>query len=145
MNIPFISSPGTLTINVQDEKPSYAPGDKITGTVSLRGGGGRARSLTITLECCEFVNVQCGSGKHRRKSMEWVTVFEKQVVLGGEGDYSDCVRNFEFVIPMDAPPTIRQNPVDVQKQGAGLRWVLHAKLDIPWGQDANAEKAIFVK
>ncbi len=28
--------------------------------------------------------------------------------------------------------------------GAGLRWVVHAKLDIPWGRDKNAKEEIFI-
>ncbi|HEY9245531.1 MAG TPA: hypothetical protein VIO11_01665 [Candidatus Methanoperedens sp.] len=79
--------------------------------------------------------------------------------------YDFVEKNFQFKIPEDAPPTIwmarnsssRAASSDKWKVdyplfgvyssydgGAGLRWLIHAKLDIPWGKDKNAREEIFV-
>lgn len=146
MNIPLLTSGGQLIITVNSEKLHYKPGDKISGSVELRQGGSiHARSFIIALACSEFVNVSCGSGKHRRHKLEEVGVRRREVVLGGDADYSSCRRDFELAIPEDAPPTVQQHPGDEQRFGAGVKWVLHAKLDVPWGTDANAWKKIFVE
>lgn len=146
MNIPLLTSGGTLIITVHGEKAVYLPGERISGTVELRQGGTiHARSLSIALRCHEFVSVSCGSGKHRRSKEEWVPISSREFQLGGEGDYSDCRRDFELEVPADAPPTIKRRPEDSQEAGAGIKWELHARLDVPWGVDANARKTIFVR
>jgi len=44
-------------------------------------------------------------------------------------------KNFEFKIPGNAPPTIKG-------EEAGLRWFVHAKLDVPMGRDKNEREDI---
>ena len=167
MNIPFLITPGSLAISLREEKAAYSPGERLAGTVELSTTSVHARSLTISLRCYEFVKVSCGSGSYkmgggsfkigsvrgsyrigsgsRASKEEWLVIYSTELVLGGEGDYSVMKRDFEFTIPRDAPPTIARFPGDLQESGAGVKWELHAKLDVPWGVDLNARKTIFVR
>ena len=145
MNIPFMSSGGEILIHLDNFKVRCKPGERVSGRVELRRSGAvHARAFTIELGCYEFVDVSCGSGKHRRRRTEWNALYSKAFALGGETDYSSCTRAFEFTIPQDTPPSVIQHPGDEQMRGAGVKWRLHAKLDVPWGSDANCMKTIYV-
>ncbi len=111
------------------------------------------------------MEVSCGGGKSRRSKKEEVKIHAEETELSGEGMYDFVEKRFQFKIPEDAPPTIRmgQNSsarasnsnewkVDYPLSGisssydggAGLRWVVHVKLDIPWGRDKDAIEEIFI-
>ncbi len=155
---------GTLSISL--EKKSYIPGEIVKGTVKLSFDNPvKARRFLISLIGEEWVEVSCGGGKSRRSKKEEVKIHAEETELSGEGMYDFVEKRFQFKIPEDAPPTIwmaqnssaRVSNSDEWKVdypllgisssydgGAGLRWVVHAKLDIQLGKDKNAGEEIFV-
>lgn len=136
---------GTLTIAMI--KKSYTPGETIKGTVKLLlDNPAQARRFSISFTGEEWVNISCGSGRSRRYKKEETKIHAEENELSGEGMYSFVEKNFQFRIPEDAPPTIwmQQEPT-IGEEGAGLRWIVHAKLDIPWGRDKNARKEIVIE
>jgi hypothetical protein len=77
---------------------------------------------------------------------ESIALFRKEIILRKESDFGPSRYPFEFVLPPDAPPTAQTITNDSQEgYGAGIKWVIHAKLDVPMGRDANAYKKIFVE
>ncbi len=135
---------GTLKIDLI--KKPFTPGETIKGTVKLLlDTPVKARRFLVSFTGEEWVNISCGSGKSRRYKKEEIKIHAEEIELSGEGIYSFVEKNFQFSIPGDSPPTIwmEQDPVKGE-EGAGLRWILHAKLDIPWGGDKNAREELFI-
>lgn len=85
----------------------------------------------------EWINVSCEGGKSRRVKKEEVNIHNYVIELSGEGAYDFVQKNFQFKIPEDAPPTIKGDE-------AGLRWLVHAKLDVPMGRNKNERVELFV-
>ncbi len=159
---------GTLIIDFI--RNSYLPGEAVKGRIRLNLDKPiKARRLLISLIGEEWIDVSCGSGKNRTSKSEEVEIHREDIELSGEGMYSAVEKTFEFRIPEDAPPTIWMHPSDpsagTMKQkgwgfkyslsvfslsigpgsrGAGFRWIVHAKMDIPWGIDKNTREEIFV-
>ncbi len=100
----------------------------------------------ISLTGEEWVNISCGSDKSRRYKKEEIKIHSEEIELSSEGMYSFVEKDFQFRIPEDAPPTIwmQQEPM-IGEEGAGLRWFLHAKLDVPWGRDKNAMEEVVIE
>lgn len=127
---------GTLDIGLI--KNSFMPGETVKGTVKLvLDKTVKARRFLISLIGEEWVDVSCGSGKSRRAKKEEIKIHNDEIELSGERVYDFVEKDFEFKIPENAPPTI-------EGDGAGLRWLVHAKLDIPMGRDKNAIVDLFV-
>lgn len=97
----------------------------------------KARRFLILLIGEEYIDVSCGSGKTRQAKKEEINIHSEAIQLSGEGIIDFMEKNFEFKIPENAPPTIKG-------EEAGLRWLVHAKLDVPMGRDKNAREDIFV-
>ncbi len=136
---------GTLTIDLT--KKSYTPGETIKGTVKLiLDNPVKARRFLISLSGEEWVNVSCGSGRNRRYKKEEIKIHTEELEFSGEGMYAFVEKNFQFKVPENAPPTIwMQHEPAIGEEGAGLRWVIHAKLDVPWGRDKNAREEIVIE
>ncbi|MCZ7398896.1 MAG: hypothetical protein O8C62_04325 [Candidatus Methanoperedens sp.] len=112
---------GTLDIDLI--KNSFMLGEMVKGRVRLiLDKPVKARQFLISLTGQEWVDVSCGSD---------------EIELSGGGVYDFVEKDFEFKIPENAPPTI-------EGAGAGLRWFVHAKLDLPIGRDKNARRELFV-
>ncbi len=160
----FFEPKGTLSISL--EKKAYMPGEVIKGKVRLSLDAPiKARRFLISLIGEEWVEISCGGGRSRRSKKEEIKIHVEEIELSGEGMYDIVEKCFQCKIPENAPPTIwmaqnystRASNSDVWKVdyplfgisssydgGAGLRWLVHAKLDIPWGRDKNAREEIFV-
>ena len=127
---------GTLDIDLI--RNSLTPGEVVEGTVRLiLKKPARARRFQVSLIGEEWVDVGCGSGKTRREKKEEINIHSEIIQLSGEGHIHFMEKNFEFSIPENAPPTI-------EGDGAGLRWLVHAKLDVPMGRDKNKRVEVFV-
>ncbi|VVB94320.1 Uncharacterised protein [uncultured archaeon] len=127
---------GTLDIGLK--KDSFMPGETLKGRVKLiLDKPVKARRFLVSLIGEEWVDISCGSGKSRRAKKEEIKIHGDEIELSGESVYEFVEKDFEFKIPENAPPTI-------DGDGAGLRWFLHAKLDIPMGRDKNARVELFV-
>ena len=134
MNI--LEPKGTLDIDLS--KKDYIPGETVKGTIKLvLEKPVKARRFLVSLVGEEWVDVSCGGGKTRRVKKEEVKIHNNEIELSGEGVYDFVQKNFQFKIPEDAPPTIKGDE-------AGLRWLVHAKLDIPMGRDMNEWVELFV-
>lgn len=126
------------TIDIDLIQKSFTPGDAVKGTVKLvLKKPVKARRFLILLVGEEWVDVSCGSGKTRRYKKEEINIHSEEIQLSGEGLFDFMEKNFEFKIPENAPPTING-------EEAGLRWLVHAKLDVPMGRDKNAREELFV-
>jgi hypothetical protein len=126
------------TLDIGSIKNSFMPGETVKGTVKLiLGEPVKARRFLISLIGEEWVDVSCGSGKSRRAKKEEIKIHSDEIELSGGGLYDFVEKDFGFKIPENAPPTI-------EGDGAGLRWFVHAKLDIPMGRDKNAGVELFV-
>lgn len=157
-------------IQIEIQKREFLPGEKISGKVHLYSENQiKARQFSISLVGKEWVNISCGSGKNRRGKTEEKIIHSQQVIFGGEKEYTNFSGEFSFEIPKDAPPTIDRNPPiqegpvstisavgsiisntlvgkrDEENFGAGLRWSLIAKLDIPWSFDMVQEEKLFIQ
>ena len=114
------------------------PGETLKGRVKLiLDKPVKARRFLVSLIGEEWVDISCGSGKYSREKKEEIKIHGDEIELSGESVYEFVEKDFEFKIPENAPPTI-------DGDGAGLRWFLHAKLDIPMGRDKNARVELFV-
>ena len=134
MNI--LEPKGTLDIDLIQK--SFMPGDAVKGMVKLiLKKPVKARRFLILLIGEEYVDISCGSGKTRQAKKEEINIHSEAIQLSGEGSFDFVETNFEFKIPDNAPPTIKG-------EEAGLRWFVHAKLDVPMGRDKNAREDIFV-
>ena len=119
-------------------KNSFVPGEMVKGTVKLvLKKPVNARRFLVSLIGEEWVDVSCGSGKTRRARKEEINIHSEVIQLSGEGLFDFIEKIFEFKIPENAPPTIKGDE-------AGLRWLVHAKLDVPMGRDKNERVELFV-
>ena len=127
---------GTLDIDLI--KNSFLPGEMVKGTLKLiLKKPVNARRFLVSLMGEEWVDVSCGSGKTRRAKKEEINIHSEVIQLSGEGLLDFVEKDFEFKIPENAPPTIKG-------EEAGLRWLVHAKLDVPMGRDKNERVEVFV-
>ncbi|MCZ7384933.1 MAG: hypothetical protein O8C63_09330 [Candidatus Methanoperedens sp.] len=127
---------GTLGISLM--KNSFIPGETVKGRVKLvLEKPVKARRFLVSLRGEEWVDVSCGSGKSHRAKKEEINIHSDEIELSGEKVYDFMEKDFEFKIPENAPPTI-------EGEGAGLQWLVHAKLDIPMGRDKNAMEELLV-
>jgi len=127
---------GTLDIDLI--KNSFVPGEMVKGTVKLvLKKPVNARRFLVSLIGEEWVDVSCGSGKTRQHKKEEINIHSEIIQLSGETLIDFMEKDFEFKIPENAPPTIEGDE-------AGLRWLVHAKLDVPMGRDKNERVEVFV-
>jgi hypothetical protein len=142
MAFPFLTS--RLSVSTRKESGEYFPGDKVEGSVKLSSlREVRARSISVSLSCAEWVGPGKAGGK--RREGEETSVWKKEKKLGGSHGYASGEWEFAFVIPKDAMPTITPEPSRPHPtEGAGLKWYLHAKMDIPASIDLHAYKQVFV-
>ena len=127
---------GTLDIDLIQN--SFMPGEIVKGNVKLfLKKPVNARRFMVSFIGEEWVDVSCGSGKTRRAKKEEINIHSEVIQLSGEGLLDFVEKDFEFKIPEDAPPTIKG-------EEAGLRWLVHAKLDVPMGRDKNERVEVFV-
>jgi hypothetical protein len=127
---------GTLDIDLI--KNSFMPGEMVKGIVKLvLKKPVNTRRFMVSLIGEEWIDVSCGSGKSRRAKKEEINIHIEVIQISGEGLLDFAENNFEFKIPENAPPTIKGDE-------AGLRWLVHAKLDVPMGRDKNERVELFV-
>lgn len=139
--LPPFGSKIELIINQQE----FKPGDTVSGKIVLHCSEPiKARGFSIEFRGEAWVNVSCGSGRSKRGKNETVVFHREAISFGGEKEYSKEERQFNFSIPNDAPPTMLQNLDAEQQYGAGLRWIIETKLDIPLSTDISTRKIIFV-
>lgn len=138
----FFSSNVSVDLNKRGDE--YFAGDSVKGSVKLSTFRGvNARNIKVRLCCVEWVNPKKNGGKNGegKETVLW----EKEKKLGGAHKYSAGKWKFEFKLPTDALPTITPEPYKKNiNEGAGLKWYLHAQIDIPAGVDMHAYKQIFL-
>ena len=138
----FLTSRVTVDLNKRGDE--YFAGDSVEGKVKLSTlKGVNARSVKVRLCCVEWMNPKKNRGKggEGKESVLW----EKEKKLGGAHKYSAGDWKFEFKLPKDALPTITPEPYKKNtNEGAGLKWYLHAQMDIPTGIDMHAYKQLFL-
>jgi len=149
-------------MSISLDRASYAAGDTITATISVREAKPLpARSLVATLACNERKLVKTTVvldrydydrdrelGQPYLSHMETKTeerqkaAFEQEKQLCGAHTFSG-EENFtvQFALPANAQPTSREFGHD----NAIYVWKMHAKLDIPMAIDEHAEAEVFVE
>jgi hypothetical protein len=142
MVLSFLSS--RLSVEVSSKDGEYRAGDTLEGTVQLRTlKGVEAREVKVSLCCAEWVNNKENGGKEGEGKE--IVLWEKERKLGGKHRYSSGDWKFEFKIPESAAPSITPEPYQkFPKEGAGLKWFLHAHMDVPASIDLHAYKQIFL-
>lgn len=139
---------GTLEIVLG--KNSFKPGDAVSGRVKLTlKNPVMARRLMVSLKGEEWVYVTCGGGKSRTIHKKELKIHYEETELSGDVTYRSAEKDFKFILPSNAPPTILLTPESIdsrvkQWEGTGLRWIVQVKLDIPLGLDLDAEQEISV-
>lgn len=148
-------------IRIETDKRSYWPGEKITATILLDFRKPiKARGLYAGLWCQEKekrktttyldaydYRMEKELGIPRSTHMKTVTreeeetLFEKEVRIAGEGEYTKGEFTLNFTLPRDAKPTSYEYGHDSKIHS----WKLKVRLDIAMGLDKNAEKEIFVE
>lgn len=148
-------------IKLSLDKGSYWPGDKITASITIDFKKPiKARGLYAKLLCRERevkerttymtqddYRMEKELGLHRTSHMKTVkeeeveVLFEKEVKLAGEGEFSSGEYEAEFALPKDAEPTSHEFGHDKKIHV----WWLKVRLDIPWALDKKAEREIFVE
>jgi len=73
----------------------------------------------------EWVDVSCGSGKTRRARKEEINIHSEVIQLSGEA-------LFDFMKKILNSKSLKMHP-NYKRDEAGLRWLVYAKLDVPWG------------
>lgn len=149
-------------LSISLDRASYSPGDTITATISVRQAKPiSARSLSATLICTkrEKVKTQVVLDRYdydRDKEMSipysshMETKTEERQRAAFEQEKQICgARTFlgeesftvQFTLPAGAEPTSREFGHD----NAIYIWKVHAKLDIPFAFDENAEAEVAVE
>jgi hypothetical protein len=148
-------------IGLKMDKERYWPGEETTATITLDFGKPvKARGLYAKLSCKERETVEkteymTQDDYRRQKELgmqpsshmktvtreEEETLFEKEVKLSGEGEYSQGEYTATFIIPKDAKPTSHEFGHDKKIHV----WMLRVKLDTAWALDKRVEKEIFVE
>lgn len=142
------------------DKAEYYPGDAVEATIRLElDDAVKARGVFARLTCMERKKVkytrhipQAEIEEKRRlglytevpytteERVEERTTYDEEKKIGNEGGYKEGEFKVKFVIPANARPTSREfghdSRIDV--------WNLHAKLDIPFAKDVNADQEVFV-
>jgi hypothetical protein len=150
-----------MAISIECDKEEYSAGDTVWLTVRLElDEPVKARTLNVRLYCTERKKTVTKSwysleemaekkalGLHMDTPAHEHESVDERVLHSQEKDrkFADFAESgtyeFEFVLPQDAAPTSEvyghDNKTDV--------WIAHAKLDIPFAPDLNAEIRIFVK
>lgn len=142
MVLSFLTS--RISIRLEKESGEYRPGDTVRGRVrmsTLRGVS--ARGISVSLFCVEWM---CpGKVDGEKGEAKESNVWNKHKKLGGKHMYNSGEWGFEFVLPKDALPTINPEPSRSHPtEGAGMKWYLHAQMDVPASIDLHAHKQIFV-
>jgi methionine-rich copper-binding protein CopC len=155
----FYTVVGMMRIRL--DKGSYWPGEEITATITLDFSKPvKARGLYAKLSCKERevvekteymtqddyrrqreLGMQPSSHMKTTTREEEETLFEREVKLSGESEYSSGEYEVKFTLPADAKPTSHEFGHDKKIHV----WKLRARLDIPWALDKKAEKEIFVE
>ncbi len=139
---------GTLDLHIAEK--SFKPGDVVAGRVKLSlAKPVKARRLVVSLIGEEWVYITCGGGKSRTIYDKKIRLHDESIELSGEITYRTVEKDFQFRLPVNAPPTILLTPETIESriknmEGTGLRWIIEVKLDIPLGMDFNSEQEIFV-
>ena len=149
-------------ISISLDRASYAAGDTITATISVRQAKPLpARSLTATLTCSERKQLKTTvvldkydferdreMGQPYSSNMETRTeerdraAFEEEKQISGAHTFSgEETFSVQFTLPASAQPTSYEfghdNLIHV--------WKLRVKLDIPMAIDEHAEAEVFVE
>ena len=149
-------------ISISLDRASYAAGDTIIATVSVRQGKPlSARSLTATIICTERKQVKTtvildkydyerdremgqpySSHMETKNEERESAAFRQEKQICGEREFSG-EENFtvQFVLPQNALPTSYEFGHD----NAIHVWKVQAKLDIPFAIDENADADVFVE
>ena len=133
-----------LCVHTDKKGDEYYPGDMIGGYAKLHTlRGVAARSVKVRLRCIEWLNPKKNTNKEG-KGQE-LLLWEKEKKLGGNHKYHAGEWAFNFKLPKTALPTITPEPYQKHAHvGAGLKWHLHAQLDLPHSPDMHAYKQIFI-
>jgi hypothetical protein len=147
-------------ITIVPENPSYAPGETINASITLRlGKPVRARSLTARLHCHEQKQVKTTvvldkyefdrdkeMGNPYVSHMETKTEIRERDILSqvkrisGGDEYNSGEYSVSFTLPANAPPTSHEFGHDDTIHV----WKLKVTLDIPLAIDENEEVEISV-
>lgn len=141
MAFSFLTS--KISIELEGNKAEYAPGETVRGKVRLHTfGKADARKFHIVLCCSEWMNPHEDDKEEEPRE---VSLFKKDFELGKKGEYKAGEWAFEFQLPSNSVPTIVCEPCNkFCHKGAGVKWYLHAQMDIPASLDFHAYKQVFV-
>ena len=149
-------------LSVTLDRASYAAGDTIIATISVRQQKPvKARGLSAELTCTERKQVKTEvvldkydfdrdeklgipySSNMRTKTEELDSaVFSEEKSLAGAREFlGEAIFTVQFSLPQDAAPTSREFGHD----NAIHFWKLHVKLDIPMAMDEHADAEVFVE
>ncbi len=126
---------------------NYNPGDKISGTLSLKLKKPiQARELRINLIGERRVSTSSSSGSRIER------VFDFKLPLDGEKTYERETYPFEIIIPekdtQELPEGLLGDVVGVLKYLGGpspVNWYLLADLDVPHGFDVSKKDSINIR
>ena len=149
-------------ISISLDRASYAAGDTITATISVRPGKPtKARGLFAMLVCSEQEQVkttvvldQYTFDRHKEMGIPYSSNMETRIakresILFSQEKNVSPAREFsgeesftvQFTLPASAAPTSLEfghdNKIHI--------WKLRARLDIPLAIDENAESDVFVE
>lgn len=132
-----------LSIELEGNRAEYKAGETVKGRVKLNTFGKvDARKFHVCLCCSEWM-------KHidprKEDGGKEIALWKKDFRLGDKGVYKAGEWAFEFQVPKESVPTItpdRRNKYSTK--GAGVKWALHAQMDLPSSLDLHAYKQVFV-
>jgi hypothetical protein len=132
-----------ISIALDENKTEFRPGELVTGKVKLHTCGKvNARKFHIVLSCVEWMNPNKSDNEEEAKE---VSLWKKNFELGEKGEYKAGEWVFGFQLPPQSIPTIACEPRNkFCQKGAGVKWFLHAQMDIPSSLDLHAFKQVFV-
>ncbi|MFA6214398.1 MAG: hypothetical protein WC717_03925 [Candidatus Micrarchaeia archaeon] len=149
-------------MSISLDRASYAAGDIVTATISLRREKpAKARGVYASLSCTEQHQVkttvvidQYTLDRHKEMGIPYSSNIETRTVkrdsvlfsqekkLSGEREFSgEEAFTVQFTLPRNASPTSHEFGHD----GKIHIWKLSAKLDIPMAMDDNASKEVVVE
>ncbi len=137
----FLSS--KISIELEGNRAEYKPGEALKGKVKLHTFGKvDARKFHVVLCCAEWMS---GHKSDNEEEAKEVPLWKKDFVLGEKGTYRAGEWDFEFKVPPESIPTIACEPCNkFCQKGAGVKWFLHAQMDVPSSLDLHAYKQVFV-
>ncbi|MEM4272492.1 MAG: hypothetical protein QXH30_02790 [Candidatus Bilamarchaeaceae archaeon] len=137
----FLSS--KILIELDEKSAEFRPGEAIKGRVRLHTFRKlAARKFHIVLCCAEWMG---GGPNGNEEDGKEITLWKKDIKLGESGEYGAGAWDFEFRIPPESVPTIAcEAEKKFCSKGAGVKWFLHAQMDVPSSLDLHAYKRIFV-